>query len=184
MLSNSYTCSVGATQGSSKPGGLHQCKLPCLLMHQSAAEGPWRYLLEVENKELFPVRQSKQTSVYTQDLLMHSPDKQVADLPQLLTRHRYSSCSWALIHSSRSSQRCRSLRLYFMVNLPSFLCDDSSPGFSGVWKVTRGSALELLAMLTTSFSDSRNSPSSGLPHTFSLSPLIKASLQPVSPSTS
>lgn len=115
---------------------------------------------------------------------MHLPDKQAADLPQLLTRHWYSSCSWALIHSSRSSQRCRSLRLYFMVNLPSFLCDDSSPGFSGVWKVTRGSALELLAMLTTSSSDSRNSPSSGLPHTFSLSPLIKASLQPGSPSTS
>lgn len=87
-----------------------------------------------------------------------------------LSRHWYSSCSWALIHSSRSSQRCRSLRLYFMVNLPSFLCDDSSPGFSGVWKVTLGSALELLAMLTTSSSDSRNSPSSGLPsHLFSVS---------------
>lgn len=67
-----------------------------------------------------------------------------------LSGYWYSSCSRALIHSSRSSQRCRSLRLYFMVSLPSFLCDDSSPGFSGVWKVTRGNALELLAILTTS----------------------------------
>lgn len=110
-------------------------------------------------------------------------------MPQLLTRHWYSSCSWLLIHSSRSSQRCRSLRLYLMVNLPSFLCDDSSPGFSGVWKVTRGSALELLAMLaasssSSSSSDSQNSPSPGLPGSFSQSPLTNASLQqPVAHST-
>lgn len=108
-------------------------------------------------------------------------------MPQLLTRHWYSSCSWLLIHSSRSSQRCRSLRLYLMVNLPSFLCDDSSPGFSGVWKVTRGSALELLAMLaasSSSSSDSQNSPSPGLPGSFSPSPLTNASLQqPVAHST-
>lgn len=103
--------------------------------------------------------------------LSHSSNERGADLPQLLTGYWYSSCSWASTHSSRSSQRCRSLRLYFMVSLPSFLCDDSSPGFSGVWKVTRGCVLEFLAILTASSSSSSSSPPAGTHLPVGCSPL-------------
>lgn len=185
MLSNIYTPSVGATPGSSKLVGLHQCKLPCLPTHQSECCR--------ENMEIC-------TGSWRQGTISSEAEKQTSVPAHTASRPIHLTSKWLICPSySPGTGRAPAAGHWSIPPGPA-----SAVGLCGctLWSACPVSCVMIPPQVSLASGKSPGAvhwscwPSSPPPPltagtrlslgslTPFLSPLTKASLQPVSPSTS